>query len=75
MGGIMSLDLSLRTAQQVKALAEAQHTTENRVIEDLIERGLESRHYSELVERLALTSDANERKQIKEELARLTFGE
>ena len=70
-----SLDLSPQTAQQVKALAEARHTTENCVIVDLIERGLESQHYSELIETLASTPDPNERKQIKEELARMTFGE
>ena len=42
---------------------------------DLIESGLETTRYAELVDRLALSSDPAERKQLKEELAVLTFGQ
>ena len=71
----MVLDLSPKTAQRVRAIAELQHTTEDRVVADLIESGLESRHYTELVERLASSTDPREREQLKDELALLTFGE
>ncbi len=61
----MVLDLSPKTAQRVRAIAELQHTTEDRVVADLIESGLESRHYTELVERLASSTDPREREQLK----------
>ncbi len=71
----MVLDLSPQTVERVRAIAESQHTTEDRVVVDLIESGLESRRYAELVEKLASSTDPLERKNLKEELARLTFGE
>ena len=71
----MVLDLSPQTVQRVRAIAESQHTTEDRVVVDLIESGLESRRYTELVEKLASSTDPRERNNLKEELARLTFGE
>jgi hypothetical protein len=70
-----SLALPPRMAKRVKALAVAQHTSANRVLVDLIEAGLESKSFSELVNRLALATDSRERKQLKQELARMTFGE
>lgn len=70
-----SIALPPRTSRRVKALAKAQHTSSNRILVDLIEAGLESRSYSDLVERLASSTDPRERKQLKQELARLTFGE
>jgi hypothetical protein len=52
----------------------------NRVLVDLIESGLqarelEKRHFFELAERLARSSDSEEQTRLKEELARLTFGD
>jgi len=52
----------------------------NRVIVDLIETGLEARDreklaFFELAERLAQATNAAEQKRLKEELARMTFGE
>jgi ABC-type branched-subunit amino acid transport system ATPase component len=70
-----SLELPAQTARRVEALASAQHTTAERVFVDLIEAGLESRQYEELVERLASSTDPAGRKRLKEELAKLTFGE
>ena len=70
-----SLALPPRVAKRVKALAAAQHTSANRVLVDLIEAGLESKSFSDLVNQLALATDSRERKQLKEELARMTFGE
>jgi hypothetical protein len=71
----MVLELAPETVQRVRAIAESQHTSEDRVVVDLIESGLESRRYAELVEKLALSTDPLERKNLKEELALLTFGE
>ena len=47
---------------------------------DLIEAGLESREreknlFFDLADRLARSSDATEQKRLKEELARMTFGD
>jgi predicted DNA-binding protein len=70
-----TLHLPTETAERVKALANAQHVTESRVLVELIESDLETRHYSELVDRLASTTDPIQRIQLKEELARLTFGQ
>ena len=50
------------------------------MIVDLIERGLEAKEreklaFFELADQLARTSDHTEQKRLKEELARMTFGE
>jgi len=52
----------------------------NRVIVDLIESGLEAqerekKEFFELADRLAHSSEPSEQKRLKEELARMTFGE
>lgn len=75
-----SVSLPSRVAKRVKALAETQRTSANRVLVELIETGLESkeaekRRFFELAERLSSSTDAGERKRIKAELARMTFGE
>lgn len=67
-------------ARRIKTLAKRQRTSANRVIVDLIETGLEARErekrtFFELAEQLARSSDASEQKRLKEELARMTFGE
>lgn len=61
-------------------MARARKTSANRILVDLIETGLESREsekkqFLALASRLAETSDPHEREQIKEQLARMTFGE
>lgn len=60
-------------------MARHQNRSANRVLENLIETGLEAkeaekRRFFELAERLRTTTDAAELQQIKAELARMTFG-
>ena len=67
-------------ARRVKSLAQASNTSTSRVISDLIESGLdaqeqERKHFFELADRLARSRDTEEQKRLKEELARMTFGE
>jgi predicted DNA-binding protein len=64
---------------KIQKLARHQNRSANRVIENLIEVGVETkeaekRHFFELVERLRASTDENEIRQIKEQLARITFG-
>ncbi|HEY3055283.1 MAG TPA: hypothetical protein VGK31_05065 [Thermoanaerobaculia bacterium] len=75
-----SISLPSGIARRVKTLAKRERTSANRVIVDLIETGLEARErekreFFELAERLANSSDTAERKRLKEELARMTFGD
>ena len=75
-----SVTLPARVARRVKSLAKTSSTSANRIIVDLIESGIEAREqerkrFFELADRLARSSDAEEQKRLKEELARLTFGE
>ena len=60
-------------------MAKSEHTSANRILVDLIEAGLqfkeaEKQHYLGLVEKLSVASDPTVRQQLKQELARLTFG-
>ena len=75
-----SVSLPPAVARRVQALAKRQRTSANRVIVDLIESGLEAKErekiaFFELADRLARSSDSAEQNRLKEELARLTFGE
>jgi hypothetical protein len=75
-----SVSLSSRIARRVKSLAQASNTSTSRVISDLIESGLDAReqerkHFFELADRLARSRDPEEQRRLKEELARMTFGE
>ena len=75
-----SISLPSGIARRVKSLAKRERTSANRVIVDLIETGLEARErekraFLELAERLANSSSTAEKKRLKEELARMTFGE
>lgn len=75
-----SVSLPPAVARRVQALAKRRRTSANRVIVDLIESGLEAKErekiaFFELADRLARSSDSAEQKRLKEELARLTFGE
>ena len=61
-------------------MAKSRKTSANRVLVDLIEVGLQSREaekdrFFSLVNRLTESRDATERQRLKEELARMTFGE
>jgi metal-responsive CopG/Arc/MetJ family transcriptional regulator len=75
-----SVSIPSAIARRVQALAKRRRTSANRVIVELIETGLEARErekqtFFELADRLAQTSDASERKRLKEKLARMTFGD
>ena len=75
-----SVTVPRRVAERVRALAKRQRTSANRVLVELIEAGLdakeaEKRKFFELADRLTESDDAGERRRLKEELARMTFGE
>ena len=75
-----SISLPSGVARRVKSLAKRERTSANRVIVGLIETGLEARErekqaFFELAERLANSSNTAEQKRLKEELARMTFGD
>jgi metal-responsive CopG/Arc/MetJ family transcriptional regulator len=75
-----SVSLPTGVARRVQALAKRQRTSANRVIVDLIETGLETRErekkaFFDIADRLVHSSEASEQKRLKEELARMTFGE
>ena len=75
-----SVSLPTGVARRVQALAKLQRTSANRVIVDLIESGLEARErekeeFFELADRLTRSSEPSEQKRLKEDLARITFGE
>ena len=58
----------------------AERASENRVLVDLIESGLAARdsekaRFLELADRLAVAKGPKERSELKQALARLTFGE
>ena len=75
-----SVSLPSTVARRVQALAKRQRTSANRIIVDLIESGLEAKDrekiaFFDLADRLAHSSDREEQKRLKEELARMTFGD
>jgi predicted DNA-binding protein len=74
-----SISLPAEVDSKVQRMARHQNRSANRVLENLIETGLEAkeaekRRFFELAERLRTTTDAAELQQIKAELARMTFG-
>lgn len=75
-----SVSLPSTVARRVQALAKRRRTSANRVIIDLIETGLEAKEqekvaFLDLADRLTRASDPAEQTRLKEELARLTFGD
>ena len=75
-----SISLPARVARRVKSLAQTSNMSANRVIVGLVESGLDARErekkrFFELADRLAHCRDPEEQKRLKEELARMTFGE
>lgn len=75
-----SVSLPARVARRVKTLAQTSRTSTSRVIIELIESGLDAREqekkrFFEVADRLAHSHDPEEQKRLKEELARMTFGE
>ncbi|MEK7476795.1 MAG: hypothetical protein AAB152_14330 [Candidatus Coatesbacteria bacterium] len=75
-----SVTLPPRAAERVRTLAQAGHTTASRVLAELIDLGLESKEnekkrFMALADRLAQAKSPASRARLKEELARLTFGD
>ena len=75
-----SVSLSAGVARKVKALARAKKASTSRVIAELVETGLhahqaERDHFLQLADRLTRSKSPDEQDQIKQELARLTFGD
>ena len=74
-----SVSLSRDLDSKVQRLAQRQNRSANRVLENLIEAGLEAkeaekRRFFELAERLRNTDDPAELEEVKSEMARITFG-
>ncbi len=75
-----SVSLPPPLARRVKALAKSQKVSSNRILVDLVESGLrskeeEKRRFLELADRLSKSTNAKEQQELKEQLARMTFGE
>ena len=75
-----SVSIPAGVAQRVRTLAKTRKTSANRVLVDLIEAGLQSKEAEKerfflLATRLTESSDPAERQRVKEELARMTFGD
>ena len=74
-----SVSIPPRVAKRVRALAQKQNTSASRVLVGLIEAGLQSKEaekdrFFSLAGQLTETTDPKERKRLKDELARMTFG-
>ena len=75
-----SVSIPTGIAKRVRALAKTRKTSANRVLVDLIEAGLQSKeaekeYFFSVVKRLTESRDSAERKRLKDELARMTFGD
>jgi len=75
-----SISLPPRIAKRVHTIAKTRKTSANRVLVDLIEAGIraketERQRFFALANRLTESDDPAERQRIKEELARMTFGD
>ena len=75
-----SISLPGPIARRVRALAQTNRTSTSRVIADLVESGLAARarekaQFFDFADRLTRSRDPGERTRLKEELARMTFGE
>ncbi len=75
-----SVTVPSAVAKRVQALARARRTSENRVLVDLIEAGLEAKEqeraqYLALLDDLRRTRKPAEQERIMAELSRMTFGD
>jgi hypothetical protein len=75
-----SVSLPTRIAKRVRAIARARRTSASRVLVDLIATGLETKEaekerFLALARRFKESSDPKESDRLREELARMTFGE
>jgi predicted DNA-binding protein len=75
-----SVSLPSPLAKRVKALAKNRKVSSNRILIELVETGLQAKEeercrFFELADRLSKSTDPKEQKELKEQLARMTFGE
>ena len=75
-----SVSLPEPTARKVASIARRHRLSDNRVMVELIEEGIEARKakekaFFELAERFRSSEDATEVKRLGEELGRFVFGE
>ncbi len=75
-----SVSLPPQVARRVRSIAKTRRVSANRVLVDLIEVGLdeqerERQRFMDLADRLTRSTNRAEQSRLKEELARLTFGE
>ena len=75
-----SVSLPVQIARQVDSLAKRRRLSDNRVLVELIEEGIEARKrkekaFLELAERFRSSKDPAEAKALGDELGRFVFGE
>jgi predicted DNA-binding ribbon-helix-helix protein len=75
-----SVTLPREVAKQVDAMAKRRRLSDNRVLVELIEQGIEARKqreddFFELAERFRAAKDPDQAKRLGDELGRLVFGE
>ena len=75
-----SVTLPPKVAKQVEALAKQHDLSDNRILVELIEQGIEARQQKEktffqLAERFRVASDPEQVKKLGDELGRFVFGE
>jgi hypothetical protein len=75
-----SVTLPAKVAQQVERLAKQRRLSDNRVLVELIEEGIEAQRqkekaFFELAERFRASNDNAEAKRLGDELGRFVFGE
>jgi len=75
-----SITLPQKVAKQVETLAKQHDLSDNRVLVELIEQGIEARRQKEqmffqLAERFRAASDPEQVKKLGDELGRFVFGE
>lgn len=75
-----SVTLPAQVARQVERMAKRRRLSDNRVLVELIEEGIEARkqkeqNFFELAERFRSSPDPEEAKRLGDELGRFVFGE
>ena len=75
-----SVSLPIPIAKQVERMAKSRRLSDNRVLVELIELGIEARKqkekaFFELAERFRAANDPEQAKRLGDELGRLVFGE
>jgi hypothetical protein len=75
-----SVTLPTRVAEQIERMAKKRRLSDNRVLVELIEQGLEARKEKEkaffdLAEKFRATNDPTEAKRLGDEMGRFIFGE